>query len=247
MSLTLLQMCQRALREKAEFNTPSTIINNQDPSAVRLRAIAERNGRNLMRLHVWQAMQQTYTFPTVNGTADYALPTDFQRFLNLTDWDRTNFRPLRGPVSPAEWEVLRSGTLSVASQIFSFFRVSGNLFSIYPTPTTVRTIAYQYIGKNWVYPSGSGASPTADYFANDTDTCILDDDLMVMGIRERLDALLLGNPFEPSPEYAALIGAMIAADAGKGVITFGQPKIIQSILGTGNIPDFGFNGYINSP
>jgi hypothetical protein len=54
---------------------------------------------------------------------------------------------------------------SVASQIFSFFRISANLFSIYPTPTSTRTIAYQYIGKNWIYPTGRGRSPTAEYFA----------------------------------------------------------------------------------
>jgi hypothetical protein len=239
-------MCQRALKEKAEFNVPATIINNQDPTAVRLQGIAERNGRNLLRMHVWQAMQNTYTFSTSNGTADYALPSDFQRFLNLTEWDRTNFRPLRGPSTPSEWEVLRSGQLSVASQIFAFFRISAGLFSIYPTPTSTRTIAYQYIGKNWIYPTGSGGSPSAEYFANDTDTTILDDDLMVMGIRERLDALLLGNPFVPSPEYAELIGATIAADAGKGVISFGNPKIIASVLGPGNVPDFGFNNYVNS-
>ncbi len=235
MALSLLAMCQRALREKAEFNVPSTIVGNSDPSAVRLLALADRTGRDLMRLHLWQAMIQTYTFPTVASTGTYALPTDFQRFLNLTQWDRTNYTPLRGPVSAAEWEVDRSGNLSSASQIMSMFRIAANLMEIYPTPTSVRTIAYQYVGKFWIIASG-GSSATKEYFTVDTDTCIFEDDIMVIGIRERFDAVAFGIPFVPSPEYQSMLGAATAADGGKSVITFGSGRL-NGILGGDNLPD----------
>lgn len=240
MALTLLQMTQRALREKAQFSVPATIVSNTDPTAVRLLNLADRTGRALKALHAWQAMNQTYTFPTVASTGTYALPSDFQRFLNLTQWDRTNYTNVRGPVSAAEWEVLRSGNLSSASTIPSFFRIAAGVFAIYPTPSDVRTIAYQYIGTSWIVASG-GSSATKEYFTVDTDTCIFDDDLMVLGIKERMEAVALGIDFVPSPELNAMTGAAIAADGGKGTITFGPPASLYGVLGGGNLPvsDFG--------
>lgn len=239
MSLNLLAMCQRALREKAEFAIPSTIVGNTDPTAVRLLNLADRTGRTLRNLMTWQKMVQTYTFPTVDGTETYALPSDFQRFLNYTQWDRTNYTPLTGPLSGAAWEVVRSGNVASSSQLMSVFRVAGNLFAIRPIPTSVRTIAYQYIGTSWILANGD-SSPTKEYFTVDTDTCIFDDDLMVEGIRERFEAVILGVDFVPSPELQALIDAAVAADGGKGVITFGEPKWFRSVMNEGNIQDGGF-------
>ncbi len=239
MSLNLLAMCQRALREKAEFSVPSTIVGNTDATAVRLLNLADRTGRTIRNLITWQAMIQTYTFSTADGTETYALPSDFISFIDLTQWDRTNYTPLQGPQSAAAWEVVRSGNVASASQLVSVWRLAGNLFSIRPVPTSVRTIAYQYIGKNWILANGD-SSATKEYFSVDTDTCIFDDDLMVMGIKERFEAVINGVDFVPSPEYQALIDAAIASDGGKQVITFGPPKFWRSVSGGGNLPEGGF-------
>ncbi len=239
MSLTLLAMCQRALREKAQFSVPSTIVGSTDPTAVRLLALADRTGRTLKALVTWQAMIQTYTFPTVASTETYALPSDFQRFINYTQWDRTQSTLLKGPISGAAWEFVRSGNVGGPNQIYSVFRVAGNLFAIRPVPTSVRTIAYQYVGTSWIIASG-GSSATKEYFTVDTDTCIFDDDLMVMGIKERMEAVALGVDFVPSVEYQALIDAAIAADGGKDIIKFGPPTLLNGVMGGDNLPEGNF-------
>jgi hypothetical protein len=239
MAFTLLDMSQRALRERAQFSVPASIVGNSDPTAVRLLAVADRTGNFLFTEHIWQDLIQTYTFSTANGTSTYALPSGFDRFLQLTFWDRTNRRYVKGPVSAADWEMMRSGILSAASQIQSFFRVSANLFEIYPTPTTVRTIAYQYLTKYWIVANGDSTA-TKEYFTADNDTTIFRDNLMVMGIKERLEAVAQGVDFAPSAEYQAFLAAGVAADGGKDAITFGPPRFTQSVLGGGNIPDFNY-------
>src|SRR5690242_11912595 len=102
--MTLLTIAQTALREVGDYAVPSSIVGNTDPTAVQLLALANRAGRTLALDYRWQALLTTYTFPTVASTADYALPTDFNRFANLTPWDRTNYAQLEGPVSAQRWE-----------------------------------------------------------------------------------------------------------------------------------------------
>ena len=239
MALTLLQMCTEALEEKAEFSVPATIIGNTNPTALRLRRAANRTGRTLRNLMTWQAMIQTYTFPTVASTETYALPSDFHRFINYTQWDRTNYSPLLGPQSGAAWEYVRSGSVTGASQVYSVWRHAAGLFAIRPIPTSVRTIAYQYIGNYWIAATGS-STLVKEYFTVDSDTCIFDDDLMVLGIKERFDAIALGVDFVPSAEYQANIDAAVAKDGGKPVIKFGPPSVFSSVLGEGNISEGNF-------
>jgi hypothetical protein len=239
--MTLLSICQTALQENAQFAVPATIVGNTDPTAVRLLALANRTGRNLLKVQgsaPWQAAIKTYTFSTVNGTATYALPSDFESFLALTMWDRTNHVYLKGPISATEYEVLNSGSVTIASQIMSYFRVVGNLFTIFPTPTSARTIAFQYGSKWWVDTNSDGVADS-DVFVNDTDTTIFDDDLMVLGVRWRFLAADGGAFDVEKDEFQQALDAALASDGGKDIIRFGQNILRYSPFG-GYLPESGF-------
>jgi len=238
MSLTLLQLCQTALQERGEFSVPATIVGNSDPTAVRLLALANRAGRWTMKENTWQALVKTYTFSTSNGVSDYAIPSDLDRFLNLTFWDRTYYRYVKGPISAAEMELLRSSRIAMASQFYSYFRIVGNLFTIYPTPAATRTFAYQYAGKNWITADGD-SSPSKEYFTADSDTCSFNDDIMVLGIKERFQAAIDGVEWQPSTELTSFIGKAVMADGGKDVIVFGPGPLVGP-LGRGNLPETGY-------
>ena len=88
--MSLLSICKSGLCEIREFNVPSSIVGNTDPSAVQLLALANRAGRSLALDHKWQRLLATHSFATFASTADYALPSDFHRFANITSWDRGN-------------------------------------------------------------------------------------------------------------------------------------------------------------
>jgi len=49
------------------------------------------------------------------GQSDYALPTDFQRPVDNTLWDRSRFWPLRGPQSPQQWQICKSSVIGRAA------------------------------------------------------------------------------------------------------------------------------------
>ncbi len=234
MSLTLVQLCQRALYSRAVFSVPSTIMGNSDPTALRLRMAADAAGRSLVTLAGWNEIQGVYTFATADGTDNYALPDGFKRFVGLTQWNRTDFSRMEGPCDAVKWQALVSGSIS-ASEIVQYFRVINKRFYIYPTPTSVSDIAFEYITKSWVIASGD-SSPTKEYFDADSDTCVFSDDAMVLGIKERYQAIVMGIEFEPSKEYTAMLGGDVSNNAGNPVIDFGA-RLRPSVNYPGNIAE----------
>lgn len=228
--MTLLSIAQTALREIGDFAVPSTIVGNNDPIAVQLLALANRTGRTLANDYRWQVLLTTYTFPTVDSTASYALPDDFGRFANLTQWDNTNTTRVQGPVTPAQWQYLQSSGLGGAAQFDKAFRIAGDLFYIYPTPTAADSITFQYYSNQWI--TGKEA------FSADADEALLDEDLITLGLKYRyLQAK--GDAYEEERnEYFRRLDSLQGADGGRNVISFGTSMLIGDTVG--NLPETGF-------
>lgn len=228
--MTLLTIAQTALREIGDFTVPSTIANNTDPTAVQLLALANRTGRTLANDFRWQVLLTTHSFTTVASTADYALPSDFGRFANLTFWDETNDTRMWGPVSTSEWQYLQSSGLGGAAQFDKAFRIAGSRFYIYPTPSSTDTIAFQYYSKNWI--SGKSA------FSTDADAALIDEDLITLGLKWRyLQAK--GDAFENEKmEYFERLESLQAADGARDAIRFGVSMVGADY--SGNLPETGF-------
>lgn len=223
---TLVAICQNALRQTGRYNVPTSIIGNTDPTAVRCLALVNLAGTIIGHDYPWQALITSYTFSTSNGTANYALPTPFNRFANLTNWDHTNFVPIRGPVSPIEWNRLQQSVVSVGSPFYSYFRIAGGYFSIYPTPTSTRTIGFDYFSKYWI----SGKTE----FTADTDEPLISATLLTLALRWMF-LQALGDEYEKEEQiYRQRLDSLQGADGGRGVISFnGSPSTLYG----DNLPD----------
>jgi hypothetical protein len=104
------------------------------------------------------------------------VPTDLDRFVPETFFNRTRKRPVFGPISAQDWQFTKG---VVATTLVESFRQRGNGILITPTPTANDTYAYEYISKNWCQ-SSAGTGQTA--WAADTDTGILPESLMTLGV-----------------------------------------------------------------
>ncbi len=226
--MSLLTICQTALREIGEFNVPDSIVGNTDPSSVQLLALANRAGRSLALDLRWQALLATHSFVTVSGTADYALPDDFHRFAELTVFDRSNLARVEGPLSPARWEALRSGNAAPVSA-WKYFRLAGGEFSLFPTPDAAETVAFQYYSKHFI--DGKAA------FSDDADEALIDEDLIAIELRWRF-LQAKGASFEMERQEALRRrDALLAKDGGRAVVRFAGPG---GAAGAGNLPESGF-------
>ncbi|MCR4339643.1 MAG: hypothetical protein NUW01_07125, partial [Gemmatimonadaceae bacterium] len=181
--MTLLTTIQSAC-SKIGITRPTVVVGSTDVQVVELLDLANEEGRELTKAGQWRDLMGEKTFTTVAQAAQTsALPTDFGRFIDETFFNRSTARRVFGPISPEEWQTRQAFT--AASSINSYFRLRGtgvNAILMTPTPSAGNTCAFEYIKNTWCQSSASVAQSS---WAADTDTGVLDENLMALGITFR--------------------------------------------------------------
>lgn len=129
----------------------------------------------------WQVMREQTEFVTV-GAADQpaAVPSDLDRFVSNSFFNRSTQRYVWGPLTPQQWQAIQAQPQ--LNRVYLGFIQRHGKFLITPTPPAGQTIAYEYITKNWAY---SAALVPQDRFSADSDQSYLDEYLFVLGLRWR--------------------------------------------------------------
>lgn len=238
--MTLLSICTDAIEEIGEYQAPGTIVGNTDPAACQLLALAKRELKNLARCYPWKVLtaEQTFTMTTGQSVQTGAIPSDFWCFKNFTWWDRTNEWRLRGPSTSNQWQVLRSGIVQQTPR--KWIRVRGSDLLAHPNPDTADTVAFEYVSKNLVDSDGDGAADALTWAA-DTDTSVLDEDLLTMGVHWRY-LRAKGLPYaDEKTEYDDEVALTKARDGGHGPVSLSGRRT-PYLLDVDNVPDSGFGG-----
>jgi len=216
--MSLLTICQ-GVADYVGFERPTTVVGSPDPTARQLLSCAQREGKTLVKRGPWAILEKEHTFSTVNGTASYALPSDFERFRNDTQYNRSDQMEMRGPLNAQQWQYVKSGIVSAGTQ--QRWRVkadsSAKKFFIDPTPTSAETIAFEYVSNAWCQSSG-GSAQTA--WAADSDTGILDELLMEMGVTYRFKQLHGLDYAEDFRDYQINVARSLGADGGAPRLAF---------------------------
>lgn len=223
--LTLIQ--QAAIR--IGVPKPQSVINNNDPSVAALFEFANEEGRELAGRAEWENLTNEHSFTTVAASAQTnGLPADFDRFVENTMFNRTTQRRVIGPISSEQWQREKS-TVSPAS-IHNYFRVRGGNLLLTPDPAAGQTVFYEYVSKNWV----TGGK---DAFDSDTDTPLLPEALLVLGVRWRFkkDKGLVYD--QDYITYQQEVKKAISRNGGAPNLSLGSPSIS---LGLPNVPEIGF-------
>lgn len=183
MARTFLELMQAACNELG-IPEPSQVIGAQDDQSKQLLALANREGKDFSVLANgqggWTNLHKEYTFTTVDGTADYALPSDLEYFINRTFWDGAYLWELLGPISAQEKQLLRYGVVANGPRRKFYIRV--NRMYLDPVPEDASLIAYDYFSNAWCTSSG-GTDQTK--WTADTDLYKLDEDCFIQGIKWR--------------------------------------------------------------
>jgi hypothetical protein len=174
--------------------------------------MAQEEGKMLYDRHTWQMLQTEYTFPTVASTASYALPTDFDQLLKDTVFNRTRRRRMVGDLSPEQWQETQA---SLVTMVNPAFRIRGSLFYISPTPSSVETVAYEYMSKNWCQ---SSLSVGQSAWAADTDAGILNEELMTLGVIWRFKSKKGLDYAEDMSNYEIQVAKAIFKDGARVTI-----------------------------
>lgn len=173
--MTLLSVCNNAAYE-VDLNPFATIVSNSDPGAAKLLRYAQKVGSRLMKAYPWQVLRKERTFTGISGSEQTGiLPDDFDRFIPETFWNRSSGCLLSGPISSVEWQDLQARSFLGSPK----FIYRGGAVSIIPALGGGESLAFEYVGKNWCQSAGATAQTA---WAADTDTGILDEELITLGV-----------------------------------------------------------------
>lgn len=206
------------------FMVTGTGIANQDVSVVSVDSATQ--------VTLSTPCNVTQVGQTLNfGQTKYPMPSDFDRQIDRTHYDKSKRWEMLGPETPQQWEFLRSSYISTGPRIR--YRIMDSFFQIWPITTTNELLSFEYVSKAWV-DSDTGVPKNA--FTSDFDTCIFPDRLIINGIKLRLFEL---KGFDTTSFYRDFINQLQQAksnDAGSPTLSM-SPKISTVLIGYENIPD----------
>jgi len=235
--MTLLSMCQNVC-DAIAIQRPSTIIGSTNETARRCLIHIRRTCQDLVRRHTWSALVGEHSITTANGTASYALPGDFDRYIDDTAWDATNYWQMRGSLTPSEWQWAKRSIVATATNRRRF-RVKWDASSsarrifIDPTPTTADSLVLEYVSK--YFCEDSGGDGQADWAADD-DVPRLEPELIELGLTYRL-LNSLGQPYaEEKQEYDMRVVRAIGQDMPARVLDMSGTRMSD----IPNLPDGNF-------
>jgi len=175
--MTLLSICQDAADEIGIIR-PTSVASNADPDAQKIFRLANKVGTALMRKVAWQALRKEKTFTGLaSETQTSILPSDFDRMVPETFWDRTNKNLISGPISAVQWQGLKANDYADDSRP-KFARRGDNILII-PTLGGGESLAFEYVSNQWCESSGAVAQSA---FAADDDVAKLSEELITCGL-----------------------------------------------------------------
>jgi hypothetical protein len=188
------------------------------------------------------ATQVTLTQPvTTSGTSvalnfcktKYTMPSDYDRVVDKTQWDKTRHWSMLGPETPQQWAWLKSGYISQGPRIR--FRPMGGFMQLWPPLASAEYLGLEYISKNWVFSAtGTGKSSVTV----DTDTLIFPDNLIILGLKDKFTQAK-GLARQYAEDYANELSIAQAADLGMSTLSMNS---VQNpvLIGIENVPDSGY-------
>lgn len=233
--MSLLTLIQGACR-RLNISAPSAVIGNTDQQIIQILNIANEEGEDLAQRYRWQRLVNESTFSSVASESQGAITTlagtDFGWICNDTVWNRTRNRRMF-PLTNVEWQRLKSNSITGPDE---YFIIRGNTFRVIPTMTASHTVAFEWVSKNWCQSSG-GTGQSA--WAADTDTGVLDETLMRVGVIWRWKKWKGLEYAEDFNQYEAALANAAARDGAKPRLTTG-PTLASRFLNRNSVSEGGW-------
>ena len=164
----------------------------------------------------------------------YPFPSDYDRMIDRTEWDKSRRWEVLGPETAQEWQWLKSAYIATGPR--ARFRILGNQFQIWPPMANNEYLGWEYLSKNWAEDASGVRLPQ---FSADTDTCIFNDRLMIDFLKFRYFEV---KGFDTARFEAAFIRQLNiskASDKGSRTLSF-APRMASVLIQPENIPDANF-------
>lgn len=214
------------------------------PQAARILTIATSVTTEL-------TMTMEYTGDTVAG-ADltfardtYPMPADYDWTQNRTHWDRTNRWELLGPDSPQMDQWHRSGIVATGPR--RHWRQLGPYSSswrIWPPPVEITDplqLVFEYLSLDAVFLTTGGSTDYKQYFTDDDDQTLLDDNALIMGIKWMFFEIKGFNVVNMHNRWIDYVQKLIARDGAAPTLNLVK-RVNPIFISPANVQDGFFPG-----
>jgi hypothetical protein len=229
--MSLLTIIQ-SVADRIGLARPSAVVTSTDTLVRQLLALTNEEGASLAKRCPWQALTNEWTFITTATTeqTNTPLPTDLDRFVADSFFNRTTAQKLVGPITSAEWQAVQA--FPVYSSPYIAFREREGAFLVTPAPAAGDTIAYEYVSTKWAMSSADQGKTS---FTSDDDTAALDEELIIQGVRWRWKAAKNLDYAEDFDTYERNVRRAIARDGGAATLSMSRDNDAATLAL--NVPD----------
>lgn len=212
-------------------------IGSTDPNFIQLVELLNMVGGDLLQEIDWTQFVTEGTISTAGSATSYALPADFDRFIDQTHWNRSTRFMMIGPLSGQEVQYLKAKLSGVLVQVA--YRLQGNAITFPVAPSNSQTLAFEYISRNWIW-SGSGPSKSA--VTANADIILYDSDLAIAWLRH---AFLEAKGFDTvaaRERRDRTLESTIAKNIGAKTLELGGNSFnADHLIDSANLPTTGYN------
>jgi hypothetical protein len=168
------------------------------------------------------------------GQAKYDLPSDFERMVDKTQYNKSNRWAIIGPKDSQEWQWLKSAYITTGPRMR--YRIQGNQFVLWPMPASNIEIGYAYISNGWAV-SSSGALKSR--FTHDDDESVFPDRLLVLGTKLKFFEIKGFDTVKLEQAMYRELSKWKATESGADTLSL-APRYASILLTQNNLPDTGF-------
>ncbi len=185
---------------------PSNIVNALDAHSLQVATLLARTAHDLLNRCYWPDLVDEAVITTVTGD-DQGSVLDvapaFHRIVSGSVYNRTQAFPIKGPVTPKDWQRGKAGRVPLF--VGRHWRTRGKRFLVFEQDIPGETIAFEYVRDEWLLDGGSGEPKARLTLANDD--VVLDEQAMILGLQWRyleINGLSYGERFR---EYEMIVKA----------------------------------------
>lgn len=209
--------------ERTNVPVPASVIGTSDQQVLQLKALLEEEGKDLSKRHPWESVTFEASLTTVATESQGAMTTlasnGFLYIKNGTIWDRTSRLPIVGPLESQDWQMLKA---VVTTGPRYQYRIRGGNLLINPAPTASLSWYFEYVSSNWIL--GADAVTYKAKFTLDTDTLLLNEDLLLMGLRWRWKKEKGLDYAEDFRTYEEQVKDLMGRSGGKRALRMDSPE-----------------------
>lgn len=199
---------------------PTAFFSSTDQFEQEIVDLANEVAKSIADDHDWQPLIRTHTISGDGVTTAFPLPTDYDRqLLDSNIYDATNWAwGYQRVVRNDEWLYLQVRDFSMITP--GFWTLLENQFQFLPAPGDDAEAKFLYVTKNIVRDENSIAKAS---FTADSDTFILDERLLTLGVMWRWREQQRMDYGSDQANYEALFSSLAGRDGGaKPISTTGR-------------------------